>query len=166
MKFDTVTKFRAGRDKFIAQMNEITRRAKSGMLTKAEANEYLAIAKEGQSLGPKLDGVEKMIRAAESALGTTLGGLEGLGILPIVAPAVIITAIIAVSFLLDRFLTRSSEFLNRSDFIKQRVAQGVPADQALNEYAKNRPDDGGIFGDMSKLVWPIAIAVGGALLLK
>lgn len=164
MKFETITDFRTGRTRFIQQMNEIKRRANAGELTAAEAREAQALAQEAVPLGQKLDTVENMIRAAERTLGTSLGGM---GFLPaLVAPPAILAAIVAVSYLLGKMIDKTSSFLERSNYIRQRIGQGASAAQALSEYEQNTPEEGGLFGDVSKLAWPIAIVLGAFLLLR
>lgn len=165
MELDAVKRFRADRARFIYQMNEITRRARAGEFSREEAVEAQKLAQEAQPLASKLDYIEGLLKSFENTTGMSLSGLGGLGLLPAV-PIVIATAIVGVTYLLGKMLDKTTDFLSRSGYVKQRAAQGVSAATALQEWEKSHPEGGGLFGDLSKLAWPLAIVAGLLLFVK
>jgi hypothetical protein len=156
MQFQTITDFRAKRAAFIAAMKQITADASTGKLTASELSELRSKLPGWSSAGSKFDTVENMIRGVEKVTGN-------LGALPLI-PAAVVAAVAGVTYLLSKTLSEVTDFLKRRSYVKTRTAEGASVATAMQEYASNNPKDAGLFGDLSKLLWPVAI-VGGLVLL-
>lgn len=156
MKFDTVTKFREQRQKFIAAMNQLTADLKAGLFTPEEAKQVLAKMPSWQNAGKRFDQVEGMIRAVEKVTGN-------LGALPAI-PAAVVAAVAGATYLLGKTLDEISTFMQRRSYMRQRIAEGASASDAMAEYSRANPKARGLFGDAAALVWPLAIVAGLFLL--
>lgn len=125
--------------------------------------EYDELKNNVSSTLSKAEWVEGQIVAIENQTGITLNGL---GFLPAVAiPAAVVAAIVGCTYLIAKSMDLISDYFGRNAYIEQRVKDGVSAAQAAGEYDKNN-QKGGLFGDLSKLLWPVAIVVIAPLVLK
>jgi hypothetical protein len=168
MNLQTVIDFRNKKRVFAELLREAMTDANMGRLTAGELAEYRRKLPEWQSAMNRFNQVESVILAAEKVVGPmsdNQGQLRGLGALPFAVPAAVVAAVAGATYLLSKTLTELSQFLQRRSYIKQRASEGVDAAQAMAEYTRNNPKDAGLFGDMSKLMWPLAIVVGGVLIL-
>lgn len=106
----------------------------------------------GQDIASKVDWIEEQL----TAIGGFFG-LSGLGVLPFLVPAVIVAAIAAVTIIIYKWTDEVAAYLRE----ERLVSSGVPRDQA--QQSAQGP---GLFGDLSKLIWPIVLVGGGLLFLQ
>jgi hypothetical protein len=105
--------------------------------------------------------IEVQISKAMSAVG-----LSGLGVLPAVVPAVVVTAILALAYLITRWTDAATRFIERAQYVKAREADGVSPAAAINEFNAKNPVSTGLSGDIARIVWPLAIGAAALYLLK
>jgi len=113
----------------------------------------MQLIERGQDIVSKVDWIQSGLASVSGMFG-----LSGLGALPLLVPAVIVAAIIAVTAVIYKWTDEVAGYLRE----ERLVASGVPRTQAQ---AANQ-GSGGLFGDVSKLLWPLALLAGGALLLN
>lgn len=126
----------------------------------AEYNEMMASMGKASSAAQTVD---DQIRSLENVSGS----LSGLGALPVVlVPATLVAGIVGATYLISKAMDVAQRYMERNSFIQARAGVGVPADQAMKEYDQANPapsSSGGLFGDVSKLVWPLALVAGAML---
>lgn len=108
-----------------------------------------ALLARGQDIKSKVDWVQSTLADVSGFFG-----LSGLGVLPLIVPAVIVAAIAAVTILIYKWTEEVTSYLKEERLVKS----GVPRTQA-----QASTKAGGIFGDAAQLVWPVAL-LGGAYL--
>ena len=86
----------------------------------------------------------------------------GVGALPVI-PAVIVAGIAAVTYLAKTLIDEISRYVRERQYVAAAARQGKSELQAMAEFQRNNPPGGGLFGDASQLVWPVAIV--GAIYL-
>ncbi len=157
MQFATITRFRNSRKAFTAAMNQITADANARRFTAPELAELQTKMPKWIDAGKRFDQVEGVIRGVENVTGN-------LGALPVLAAPAAIAAVAGVTYLLTKTLTEVSQFLQRRSYLTKRAGEGVDTATAMSEWSKSNPQDGGLFGDASKLLWPVAI-IGAVFLV-
>lgn len=113
----------------------------------------------------KAETVNDQIKKVEKQFGIQLSGL---GLLPALEiPAVVVAGIIGASYLLAKTLDLVQLYYQRTSYANSVAASGGDVAGALASFdAKNKPTGGGgLFGDLSQLLWPVAI-IGGVYLFS
>jgi hypothetical protein len=87
---------------------------------------------------------------------------SGMGALPLV-PAVLVAAILSVTYIAKVLVDEIARYVRERQYVRAAAASGKSELQAMAEFQRNNPVGGGLFGDASRLVWPVAIV--GALYL-
>lgn len=106
----------------------------------------LQLLTRGQDIASKVDWIQARLAEVSGWFG-----LSGLGALPILVPAVIVAAIAAVTFLIYKWTDEVTAWLRE----ERLVSSGVPRSQA-----QNQTQPAGFFGDVAKLIWPLALGAG------
>jgi len=102
-------------------------------------------------------------------LTDTFTNVTGLGALPAliagVPIAVMLAAAVALTILITNITAAISKYLGAKQIAEAATAGGRDPQSALETYYAQQKG-GGFFGDVSQLVWPLALAGGAFLLLS
>lgn len=142
-----INAWRADAAKFRGLINELEKTPGSSGASIAKRNELLA---RGQVISDRAAWIDSQLRTVMEWFGMAdYRGVNGLGVVPLLVPAVIVAGIVAVTALIYKWSEEVSAYLKE----ERLVASGVPREQA-----QAQTDSGGLFGDASKVIWPLAIA--------
>lgn len=142
---DGVKTFREKRAKLQANYDVLKQNPPPFVVSQEIMNEYDQNVQAATDALNRAQTVDNAIKKIESTLGINLGSL---GFVQFLIPAAVVTGIIGVVYLM-------TDVIDRSDaFIRERLGMKPPQEKS------------GLFGDASKLVWPIAIVIGGLFLLR
>lgn len=125
----------------------------------AQWAEYRALYETLLDTQNKAQGVEDQIKSLENTTGISLGSLGVIQFLEI--PAVLVAAIIGVTYLLSKGLDAAQRWRERDQYVNAAAAKGQSITAAMTAYDSQNPvNSGGLFGDVSKLVLPLGIIAG------
>jgi hypothetical protein len=132
---------------------------------KVQWDEYNTLMASLRDTQAKAQTVDDQIRAFEKSVGVSLSGLGAVQLLEI--PAVLVAAIIGAVYILSKGIDAAQRYQERNSYIDAATASGQSATAAMAAYdAKNPAGGGGLFGDVSKIVIPVAIIAGLVYLAK
>lgn len=144
-------------------------------LTKLRANPPLTSAPDSlrQEYREALAAAEDTKTKADwlGKLADTFTNITGLGAVPAliagVPVAVMLAGIAALTVTIVKISQSVSHYMAARQVVETAMREGKDASSALDRYNRANPQgSGGIFGDASKLVWPVAISLGLYLLIS
>jgi len=127
----------------------------------ALASKRNALLAAGQSLKEKIGWIENSIASLTQYVTTS-----GLGFLPAVVPATIVAAIIAATALIYKFMDEVSAYLAEERIVAQTVASGGDPVKARQQAQAAASQGGGLFGDVSGALVPLALIGAAAYILR
>lgn len=152
--------FRDKRGQLRFNLDKLRRNAPLTNAPQALKNQYAATLAQVQDATAKAEWVG---RIADEFTNVT-----GLGVLPAIIAgipvAVMLAAIAGLTVIIYNAVNQVGRYVGASQAVATATAAGRDPLAALNQYNATA-GSGGLFGDASKLVWPIAIAGVAYLLL-
>lgn len=144
---------------------QISKLKKNAPLTTAPENvkaEYVTALAEAEAAKQKVEWLGK--------IADQFTAITGLGALPVliagIPVAVMLAGIVSLTYIINSAVNHVSRYINAKSIAEAENARGGNGAQAAANYLKSAGTGGGLFGDISTLIWPLAITAGLYLLIS